>query len=78
LELIEIYPYDLVVLDLNLPKINGMEVLREVRRTNMGLRVLILSARAEVEDKISGLDAGANDYPSKPFHFKELEARIRA
>ncbi|OZB90984.1 response regulator transcription factor [Paenibacillus sp. XY044] len=78
LELIEIYAYDLVILDLNLPKMNGMDVLREVRKTNKQLRVLILSARTEVEDKISGLDAGANDYLSKPFHFKELEARIRA
>ncbi|WP_199613549.1 response regulator transcription factor [Paenibacillus alkalitolerans] len=78
LELIDINPYDVVVLDLNLPKTNGMEVLREVRKINKELRVLILSARAEVEDKISGLDAGANDYLSKPFHFKELEARIRA
>lgn len=78
LELVEINPYDVVVLDLNLPKINGMEVLRVVRITNRELRVLILSARAEVEDKISGLDTGANDYLSKPFHFKELEARIRA
>lgn len=78
LELIEIYAYDLVILDLNLPKMNGMDVLRKVRKTNKQLRVLILSARTEVEDKISGLDAGANDYLSKPFHFKELEARIRA
>lgn len=78
LELIEIHPYDMVVLDLNLPKISGMEVLREIRKTNKELRVVILSARAEVEDKISGLDTGANDYLSKPFHFKELEARIRA
>ncbi|UUZ93145.1 response regulator [Paenibacillus sp. P25] len=78
LELIDINPYDVVVLDLNLPKASGMDVLREVRRTNKALRVLILSARGEVEDKISGLDAGANDYLSKPFHFKELEARIRA
>lgn len=78
LELIDIYPYDVIVLDLNLPKMNGMLVLREVRKTNMSLRVLILSARSEVEDKISGLDAGANDYLSKPFHINELEARIRA
>lgn len=78
LELIEINPYDVVVLDLNLPKINGIEVLKEIRKTKRELRVLILSARAEVEDKIIGLDAGANDYLSKPFHFKELEARIRA
>ncbi|MBB6673698.1 response regulator transcription factor [Cohnella nanjingensis] len=78
LELIEINPYDAVVLDLNLPKIDGIEVLKEIRKTKWELKVLILSARAEVEDKITGLDIGANDYISKPFHFKELEARIRA
>ncbi len=78
LELIEINIYDLIVLDLNLPKIGGIEVLRTIRKTNQELRVLILSAKAEVEDKIIGLDTGANDYLSKPFHFKELEARIRA
>jgi len=78
LDLIEINPYDLVVLDLNLPKIDGIEVLKGIRKTNKDLKVLILSARSEVEDKIIGLDTGANDYLSKPFHFKELEARIRA
>lgn len=78
LELIEVNPYDIVVLDLNLPKIDGIEVLKEIRKTKKDLRVLILSARSEVEDKITGLDMGANDYLSKPFHFKELEARIRA
>lgn len=78
LNLIEINPYDAVVLDLNLPKVDGMEVLRDVRKTDNELKVLILSARSEVEDKIIGLDTGANDYLSKPFHFKELEARIRA
>lgn len=78
LKLIEINPYDVVVLDLNLPKIDGIEVLKEIRKTKLELRILILSARAEVEDKITGLDTGANDYLTKPFHFKELEARIRA
>jgi DNA-binding response OmpR family regulator len=78
LELIEINPYDVVVLDLNLPKINGIEVLQKIRKTKWDLEVLILSARVEVEDKITGLDLGANDYISKPFHFKELEASIRA
>jgi DNA-binding response OmpR family regulator len=78
LELIEINPYDVVVLDLNLPKIDGIEILKEIRKTKWELKVLILSARAEVEDKIIGLDIGANDYMSKPFHFKEFEARIRA
>lgn len=78
LELIELNSYDLVVLDLNLPKIDGIGVLQKIRKTDNDLRVLILSARSEVEDKIIGLDTGANDYLSKPFHFKELEARIRA
>lgn len=70
--------YDLVVLDLNLPKIDGIDVLNEIRSENKEISVLILSARSEVEDKINGLDFGANDYLAKPFHFAELEARIRA
>lgn len=70
--------YDLVVLDLNLPKMNGLDVLKEIRKENEQISVLILSARSEVEDKIIGLDLGANDYLEKPFHFNELEARIRA
>jgi len=70
--------YDLVVLDLNLPKLSGMEVLLEIRRDNFEIPVLILSARDEVETKIQGLDGGANDYLVKPFHFSELEARVRA
>ena len=70
--------YTLVVLDLNLPKLDGMEVLREIRLDNKDLPVLILSARSEVEDKIAGFDEGANDYLAKPFHFGELEARVRA
>lgn len=77
LELIYVNDYDLVVLDLNLPKLDGLEVLRRIRQTNNELRVLILSARAEVEDRILGLDSGANDYLIKPFDFNELEARIR-
>ena len=70
--------YDLIVLDLNLPKLDGIEILREVRKTNQEVKILILSARSEVENKIEGLDLGANDFLSKPFHFNELEARIRA
>jgi len=70
--------YSLVVLDLNLPKLDGLEVLREIRNENNIVPVLILSARTEVDDKILGLDKGANDYLAKPFHFKELEARVRA
>ena len=70
--------YDLIVLDLNLPELDGIEVLKEVRKVNQEIKVLILSARSEVENKIEGLDLGANDFLSKPFHFNELEARIRA
>lgn len=70
--------YALVILDLNLPKLNGMDVLKEIRVDNKDIPVLILSARSEVADKIAGLDEGANDYLAKPFHFAELEARVRA
>lgn len=69
--------YDLVVLDLNLPGMDGMELLRTIRAEDRETKVLILSARSEVTDRVAGLDAGANDYLSKPFHLDELEARIR-
>ncbi len=78
LQLFEVNRYDAIVLDMNLPKIDGMDVLKEIRKGNQEIKVLILSARSEVEDKISGLDTGANDYMAKPFHFKEFEARLRA
>ena len=70
--------YDLVLLDLNLPKVDGMQVLRTLRRHDLETCVLILSARSEIADKVEGLDAGANDYLSKPFHLAELEARVRS
>jgi len=70
--------YDLIILDLNLPRLDGMEVLREIRIEDKDIPVLILSARADVDDKIVGLDSGANDYIAKPFHFGELDARVRA
>ena len=76
-ELCEINRYDLVVLDLNLPGMDGMEVLRHIQSRKEPSRVLILSARSGLTDKIAGLDEGASDYLTKPFHFKELEARIR-
>ena len=78
LALLGVERYDLVLLDLNLPKKDGMTVLRTLRQTDRETRVLILSARSEVEDKVEGLDAGANDYLAKPFHLAELEARIRS
>ena len=78
LELLGVERYDLVLLDLNLPGRDGMTVLRTLRQTDRETKVLILSARSEVEDKVDGLDAGANDYLAKPFHLAELEARIRS
>ena len=78
LELLGVERYDLVLLDLNLPGKDGMTVLRTLRQTDRETRVLILSARSEVADKVEGLDAGANDYLAKPFHLEELEARIRS
>lgn len=70
--------YDLVVLDLNLPGMDGMDILQEVRKQNWEIKIIILSARSTVCDKICGLDEGANDYLAKPFDFAELEARIRS
>lgn len=78
LQLYEINEYDLMILDLNLPKISGLDVLRRIREKDGDFRVLILSARNTVEDKIRGLDLGSNDYLTKPFDFRELEARIRS
>ncbi len=78
LELCGVEPYDLILLDLNLPGLDGMEVLRRLRSDNVETGVLILSARGQLQDKVSGLDAGANDYLTKPFHFEELEARVRS
>ncbi|MBS5081809.1 MAG: response regulator transcription factor [Clostridiales bacterium] len=76
-ELITTETYDLVVLDLNLPGMDGMDVLSKVRKQDKSTKILILSARSTVTDKVTGLDSGANDYLAKPFDFEELEARIR-
>lgn len=78
LELGEIYEYDLVVLDLNLPKLDGLEVCQRFRSHKPELLILILTARSRLEDRVIGLDQGADDYLVKPFHFEELAARIRA
>ena len=69
--------FDLVVLDLGLPGKSGFEVLREMRARGERLPVIILSARNEVEDKVAGLERGADDYVTKPFRFEELLARVR-
>lgn len=70
--------YDTVLLDLMLPKMNGFEVLREIRKAKNAVPVLLLTARTDVDDKIRGLDAGADDYLTKPFDSGELLARLRA
>lgn len=77
-ELCEINTYDLVVLDINLPKLNGIEVLKQVRSLNKSVKIIIVSANRSIEQRIEGLDLGANDYLTKPFDFQELRARIRA
>jgi heavy metal response regulator len=70
--------HDLIVLDINLPGMDGLSVLHELRRGKVSTPVLLLTVRANIEDKVMGLDAGADDYLTKPFAFQELVARIRA
>jgi DNA-binding response OmpR family regulator len=70
--------FDLIILDLVLPKIDGLDVLKHIRSRKPSLPVLILSGRARVEDRVKGLDLGADDYLTKPFSFSELSARVRA
>ncbi len=69
--------YDAIVLDLNLPDLDGLELLRQWRRRGLHTPVLILSARDDIEDRVEGLDVGADDYLTKPFDLLELEARLR-
>lgn len=70
--------YELIVLDVMLPEMDGLALCRELRREDVGSRVLMLTARGDVEDRVAGLDAGADDYLVKPFSFAELQARVRA
>ena len=70
--------YDGIILDIMMPKKNGIEVLTELRKSGVDTPVLILTAKSEVDDKILGLDSGADDYLTKPFAMKELLARLRA
>jgi len=74
----DVVRYDLVILDLMLPQLSGLDVLRELRKRDPGQPVLILTARGTVEDRVIGLDLGADDYVVKPFAFSELSARVRA
>ena len=70
--------YDCLILDIMMPKKDGIEVLREVREKNILTPVIMLTAKAEIDDRVAGLDAGADDYLTKPFAMKELLARVRA
>ena len=70
--------YDAILLDIMLPKLNGLEVLRELRNQRIKTPVLLLTARDGVDDRVQGLDSGADDYLAKPFAFPELLARLRA
>ena len=70
--------YDVVVLDIMMPKVNGLEVLRQIRKRRSAVPILMLTAKAEVEDRVAGLEAGADDYLPKPFATKEFIARVKA
>lgn len=70
--------YDVIILDIMLPQMNGIEVLKEIRKNGINSSILLLTAKSEVEDKINGLDNGADDYLTKPFVTKEFLARVRA
>ena len=74
----EEYDYDLLLLDLVLPKMDGLQVLQQIRNRKKTLPVLVLTGRTRVEDRVKGLDLGADDYMVKPFAFRELTARVRA
>lgn len=74
----DINEYDLIILDIMIPKLDGISVCRKIREVNTSIPILILTAKDATEDKVKGLDAGADDYMTKPFSFSELSARVRA
>jgi len=78
LTMVEVSNYDLIILDLNLPKIDGVEVCQRIRAAGSPVGILMLTARSSLDDRVNGLDQGADDYLVKPFHFPELLARVRA
>lgn len=77
-DMLRVYQYDVIILDWMLPGLSGVEVLKKFRSQGGATPVLMLTAKSTVEDKEEGLDAGADDYLAKPFHLKELSARVRA
>lgn len=70
--------YDLIILDIMLPKINGIEILKEIKANKINAKVIMLTAKSELNDKLLGFEYGANDYVTKPFHIEELIARVNA
>jgi two-component system copper resistance phosphate regulon response regulator CusR len=78
LEKVNYNSYDFIILDVMLPKIDGLTVCRDIRKKDTSIPILILTAKDDVHDKIAGLDAGADDYVTKPFSYAEISARIRA
>lgn len=72
------YPLDIAVIDLGLPKLSGLELIRKLRAAGKKFPILILTARDRWQDKVEGLEAGADDYVAKPFHFEEVHARVQA
>ena len=72
------YPADLAIIDVGLPEISGLEVIRHLRKSGKTYPILVLTARSRWQEKVEGLEAGADDYLTKPFHLQELEARVEA
>ena len=68
--------YDLIILDIMLPRVNGIEILKEIRNNNIDTKVIMLTAKSSLDDKLIGFENGANDYITKPFHIEELIARV--
>lgn len=77
-ELVKVFPYDLLLLDVMLPKLDGISLCRELRSQDCRIPILLLTAKDTITDQIMGLDAGADDYVTKPYNLQELTARIRA
>ena len=78
LDLAYVECYDIIILDINLPKKDGFEVLRDISQFNKEVNIIMLTARSDIDDRVKGLDYGANDYMTKPFDLKELDARMRS
>lgn len=78
LEHFDCHDYDVVILDIMMPKVNGLEVLKRIRAAGSGVPILMLTAKAEIEDRVAGLEAGADDYLPKPFASPEFIARVKA